>query len=59
MGVKQKALHDEDVDPRRLRVRRLRFNRQVDSMGTGKLDWVLLPAFDSVYHGLHVEGRDD
>ena len=57
--VEEEALDDEDVNPRRLRVRHLGFNRQVDSMGTGKLDWVFLPAFDSVYHGLHVEGSDD
>ena len=57
--VEEEALDDEDVHPRCRRVRHLGVNRHSDSMGTGKLDWIFLPAFDSVYHGLHVEGSDD
>lgn len=56
--VDEKTLHDENMDALLLPVGILGFRWQADSMWAGKLDWVLLPAFYSVDHGLHVQGGD-
>lgn len=53
--VDEEALHDENVEPI---VVLISLWRQADAVGTGELDWVLLPAFDSADHGFHVQGSD-
>lgn len=52
--VDEESLHDEKMDP----ILRVGFRCQADAMGAGKLDRVLLPAFHSVDHSLHVQSRD-
>lgn len=56
--VDEEALHDENVDSFLLWVGFVCFRWQADAVRAGKLDWVLLPAFHSVDHSLHVQGSD-
>lgn len=56
--VDEEALHDENVDPIVLRIALVSLRRQADAVRAGELDGVLLPALDSVDHGLHVQGSD-
>ena len=60
MGVKQKALHDEDVSFLHLiaSVRLLQYLRVqavVHAVRLLKLHWVVQPGVDGAHHGVHVQ----
>lgn len=55
--IEQEAFHDQDVRPL-VAVAHISCGCEINTMGTGKLHWVLNPALNSVGHCLHVQSRD-
>lgn len=55
--VEQEAFHDQDVGLL-VRVGHVGCRGQSDTVGPGKLHWVLNPAFNCVGHGLHIQSCD-
>lgn len=53
----QETFHNQNVGLL-FRVGHISHRGQADTMGTGKLDWVLNPGSNGVGHGLHVQRCD-
>lgn len=55
--IEQEAFHNQNVRVL-IGVAHISCRCEINTMGTGKLHWVLDPAFNRVGHCLHVQSRD-